>query len=133
METYLSSAMWGTLEQYPENYNNLGKGISNSAKLSTIFNKGIPKFIQQELKNLQYHNLAQVKIYYKYAFNINFKSDLTTILEAVNIRHDIVHRCGVSKKNVKTNIIFEDINRLKENVINFITDIDNQLYINFKD
>jgi hypothetical protein len=44
METYLSNAMWGTLEQYPENYNNLGKGINNSAKLSTIFSEGIQNF-----------------------------------------------------------------------------------------
>lgn len=132
METYLSSAMWGTLEQYPENYNNLGKGINNSAKLSTIFNKGIPEFIQQELKNLQYHNLAQVKMYYKYAFNINFKADLTSILEAVNIRHDIVHRCGISKKNIKTNIVFGDVNIIKKYIINFISDIDIQLKTNLK-
>jgi hypothetical protein len=132
METYLSSAMWGTLEQYPENYNDLGKGINNSAKLSTIFNKGIPEFIQQELKNLQYHNLAQVKIYYKYAFDINFKADLSSIFKAVNIRHDIVHRCGKSKKNIKTNIVFEDVNILKTNISNFIKNIDNQLYLNFK-
>lgn len=113
METYLSNAMWGTLEQYPENYNNLGKGINNSAKLSTIFSKGIPDFIKQELNNLQYHNLAQVKMYYKYAFNINFKLDLIELFKAVNIRHDIIHRCGISKKNI--------------NINNFIKDIDNQL------
>jgi hypothetical protein len=34
METYLSNAMWGTLEQYPDNYNNLGKGKSLN-KLNT--------------------------------------------------------------------------------------------------
>ncbi len=132
METYLSSAMWGTLEEFPENYNNLGKGINNSAKLSTIFNKGIPKFMQQELKNLQYHNLAQVKIYYKYAFDINFKADLKNLFKAVNIRHDIVHRCGISKKSIKINIVFEDINILKDNVVNFIVDIDKQFDTNFK-
>lgn len=131
METYFSNAMWQTLEKYPQNYYDLGKGINNSAKLSTIFKKGIPTFIKEELNNLQYHNLAQVKIYYKYAFNINFKADLTDIFKAVNIRHDIVHRCGMSKKNIKTNITFEDVNILRENITNFISDIDIQLNNNF--
>jgi len=133
MEAYLSNAMWGTLEQYPENYNNLGKGIGNSVKLSTICSKGIPDLIKQALNNLQYHNLAQVKIHYKYAFNVNFKSDLTELLKAVNIRHDIIHRCGVSNKKVNVDINFDDINKLKLNVINFIKDIDYQLYNNFQD
>jgi len=132
METYLANAMWGTLEQYPENYNNLGKGINNSVKLSKIFFKGIPKFIQEELKNLQYHNLSQVKIYYKYAFDVHFQQNLTSLMKAVNIRHDIVHRCGISKKHVPVYIDFEDINTLKENIIRFIKNIDKQLYANFK-
>jgi hypothetical protein len=134
METYLYTAMWETLNQHPENYNNLGKGINNSAKLSTIFNKGIPKFLQQELNNLQYHNLSQVKIHYKNAFDINFKIDIIPyILKAIGIRHDIVHRCGFSKKNIQINIVFEDINKLRENVVNFISDIDLQLSKNFQE
>jgi hypothetical protein len=132
METYLSTAMWGTLKEYPKNYHNLAKCINNSAKISTIFNKGIPEFIQQELQNLQYHNLAQVKIYYKYSFDINFKSDLSYLLEAINKRHDIIHRCGTSKKNIKLTLAFEDLARLKKNIINFISDIDVQLDNNFK-
>jgi citrate lyase gamma subunit len=133
METYLSNAMWGTLEQYPENYNNLGKGINNSAKLSTIFSEGIQNFIKEALKNFQYHNLAQVKIHYKNAFDVNFQANLTDLFHAVNIRHDIVHRCGISKKNISRTINFEDINILKANINSFIKDIDNQLCINFKD
>ena len=127
METYLSTAMWGTLEKYPQYYNNLAKGINNSAKLSTIFNIGVPTFIKQELKNLQYHNLPQVKIHYKNTFDINFKQDIGDILRAVGIRHNIVHRCGFSQNGIETNITFDNVNRLTEDIVNFISDIDLQL------
>lgn len=132
METYLSNAMWGTLEQYPANYADLGKGMNSSAKLSTIFFKGISRFIKEELKNLQYHNLPQVKMHYKNAFNINFQADLTNLFKAVSIRHDIVHRCGKSKKNNKSIAInFKDIDVLKADINTFIKDIDNQLCLSF--
>lgn len=114
METYLSKTMWGTLDEYPEKYNDLGKGINRSAKLKKIFSMGIPNFIKQALETLQYHNLAQVKIHYKNAFKVNFQKDLSDLLKAVNIRHDIVHRCGASKDNKKIHINFNDICTLKK-------------------
>jgi len=131
METYLSRAMWGILDTYPENYSNLGKGINNSAKLSSIFSVGLPNFIKKELNNFQYHNLAQVKIYYKHAFDVNFPSNLTNLFKAVNIRHNIVHRCGVSKKGIDVNIDFEKVEVLKVEIKNFLSHIDAQLETNF--
>lgn len=132
METYLSHAMWGMLDEHPENYNNLGKGINNSAKLSTIFGLGLPSFIKQELNGLQYHNLAQVKMYYKHAFEVNFPPNLTNLFKAVNIRHNIVHRCGVSKKGIDVDINFERVEKLKIEIQNFLIDIDTQLEERFQ-
>jgi hypothetical protein len=132
METYLSHAMWGILDEYPENYNNLGKGINNSAKLSTIFGLGLPSFIKQELNGLQYHNLAQVKMYYKHAFEVNFPPNLTNLFKAVNIRHNIIHRCGISKKGIDVDINFEKVEELKIEIQNFLIDIDAQLEERFQ-
>lgn len=131
METYLSHTMWGILDEYPENYNNLGKGINNSAKLSTIFGLGLPSFIKQELNGLQYHNLAQVKMYYRHAFEVSFPANLTNLFQAVNIRHNIIHRCGVSKKGIAVDIDFEKVEELKIEIQNFLIDIDGQLEIKF--
>lgn len=64
-------------------------------------------------------------------FDINFKSDLGSLLKSVNIRHDIVHRCGKSKKNDEHHITFERLAKLKEEIISFIKDIDMQLESNF--
>ncbi len=127
METYFSSAMWGTLEKYPKCYSGLGKEMERSVKLSKICDKGIPAIIKEEFRYFQYHNLYQVKIYYKNAFNVEFPKDLSSIYRAIGIRHNIVHRCGFSKKNVPTNINFQNVEELKIDLITLIKDIDNQI------
>lgn len=128
MEAYLSRTMWGILEKYPEKYNDLGKGIGDSVRLNNLFTKGIPKFIKDiALKNMQFHNLAQVKVHYKNAFEIEFPKNISILLEAVKTRHDIVHRCGFSEKNKKSDITFTKVENLKQNIIDFIEDIDNQI------
>ncbi len=73
------------------------------------------------------HNLHQVKIFYKNAFNINFPQNLESISRAISKRHDIVHRCGFSKKEVPVNLSYDSVAELKQIIINFISSIDIQL------
>ena len=127
METYLSCAMWKSLDEYPKKYINLAQGMNNTAKLRTIYAKGLPAFIEEALANLQYHNLSQVKIHYKNAFNITFPLNLSLLLRAIGIRHDIVHRCGHSKQGKSRSIGFEEIEALTKNISSFIENIDKQL------
>jgi len=127
-ERYFSKAMIDTMDANQECYEQIAKKINHTAKLSTIFGKGLNKFIKEDiLVNFQYHNIYQVKIYYKNAFNIDFPPNIKWLQEAVGKRHDIVHRCGFSKKNELLNISFDDVEQLREKVTKLIHDIDKQL------
>lgn len=128
MERYFSKAMIYTMDANQECYKQIATKINNTAKLSTIFGKGLDKFIKEDiLVNFQYHNIYQVKIYYENAFDVKFPSNLKSISEAIGKRHDIVHRCGFSKKDKLVNISFEDVEQLREDVTKLIDDIDKQL------
>jgi len=128
MERYFSSAMLETMEEHPECYENLAQKINTTAKLSTIFQKSLGDFIKENiLKNFQYHNINPVKIYYKNAFDIQFPQNLKPISEAIGKRHDIVHRCGYSKSNKAVTVGYNNVEELKNNMIELIRNIDNQL------
>jgi len=128
MERYLFTAMMETMDANPVCYENIAKETKISAKLSTIYTKGLDRFIKENLLvDFQYHNIYQVKIYYKNAFDILFPSNLKEISEAIGKRHDIVHRCGFSKKEKRVDITVEDMKKLQENVTHLILNIDEQL------
>lgn len=128
MERYLYKALLVTMEENRQCYENLAKGIDSSARLSTIYKIGLDNFIKNiTLKNLQYHNVHQVKIYYRNAFDITFPQNLESISRAISKRHDIVHRCGFSEKDEPVNLSYDSIEELKQNIIEFIVSIDMQL------
>lgn len=132
METYLFKAMIDTMDSNKQCYINLAKNVNNSAKLSTIYKNSLEYFIKKEvLGNFQFHNMSQVKIYYKNTFDIDLPSNMITIFKAVEKRHDIVHRCGYSKDGEPVNILFEDVVELKEKVTELIRHIDMQLKSKF--
>lgn len=131
MECYLYKAMWGTLDREKTLYVKLGSAIKQSVKLNTICDMGLDVYIKEHLKNFQYHNLAIVKIYYKTSFDINFPQDMSELFKAVNIRHNIIHRCGYNKYNESNNISFIDVEKLKNDISIFIKNIDIRLFDNF--
>ena len=71
--------------------------------------------IQETLRGLMYHNLGKIKPTYKEVLDIDL-GDISEIMKAVQIRHDIVHRSGKDKKGNLHNIKKEDVSSLVEKV-----------------
>lgn len=78
--------------------------------------------IQNTLRSLMYHNLAKIKPIYKDVLNVDL-GDISGIMKAVPIRHDIVHRSGKSKEGIMHSITKEDVIAIVENVSSLISDV----------
>lgn len=130
LETYLSDVFISTvcnflplmrrlLESDPEFKN-------RKFDLSDIFSKydNLHTDIQEYLSGLLYHNISKIKNLYESVLSISFPSDLVFLYKAVDVRHDLVHRNGKSKKGIKHKIGKTDVDNLLSSVITFITDID---------
>lgn len=75
-----------------------------------------------------YHNLPKLKGIYRCVFNIDF-GDIKELMQAVSIRHDIVHRNGKDQDGNEHKITKEDVLAVAEKVNNFIYAIDMALPI----
>jgi len=129
METYFFQAFFGILKKYPNQYNKLAesKYRFNTIKIETFSKLGLDGVVKEELDNFIFHNIPQVKILFKEALDINWINDFSDIAKAVKKRHDIVHRCGLSKDSITLEINENDISKLKEKVLRLIEHIDIQI------
>lgn len=88
---------------------------------------GMDKFISKTLRDVIYHNLGKVKGMYKDALGVDL-GDIKELMEAVNRRHDIVHRNCVDKEGNDLIITKEDVEELYEQVLNFVDAIYAQIH-----
>lgn len=129
METYLKDTFIMKLfesETYINNF--LGKNNEiNKQKYSLKDIKGDSDFINNKIKEYlsskMWHNLKKVNGLYKEAFDIKLSLN-KELLQAVEKRHDIVHRNGKTKDDVEFEISKEDVLNLQNNVRDFITNIE---------
>lgn len=85
--------------------------------------------IQDSLRGLMFHNLGVIKPLYKDVLDIDL-GDISDIMKAVQIRHDIVHRSGKDKKEGKIhNIKKEDVTDLVQKVSFLISNVNSKLVI----
>lgn len=61
------------------------------------WNKNITKKLSEYLFSIMWHNLAKVEKLYNNTLEVSFPRDITDLYQAINIRHDIVHRNGRTK------------------------------------
>lgn len=96
---------------------------------SSIFEQmdKIDSTIQETLRGLMYHNLGKIKPIFKDVLNVDL-GDIGTIMKAVQIRHDIVHRSGKDKEGNVHDIMKEDVIQLVEEVSSLISRVES--YIN---
>ena len=88
---------------------------------------GIDMFIFRTLRDIIYHNLGKVKGMYRDALGIDL-GDIKELMEAVNKRHDIVHRNCKDKEGNDVIIKKTDVEELFERVKNFVNAIDAQVH-----
>lgn len=128
LETYLFDAIKFNItikEQYLINFVEMFKKYQEEKiTYNSIFKKynWINQKVNQDLANLLYHNLGQIKEIYKFTFDIDFQ-DIAELMSAIVIRHDLVHRNGKMKngkyhKITKTKILSlcKETKKLVENI-----------------
>lgn len=83
--------------------------------------------IQETLRGLMYHNLGKIKPIYKDVLDVDL-GDISEIMKAVQIRHDIVHRSGKSKEGKNHNIQKEDVSDLVQRVSFLMSGVNAKLH-----
>lgn len=78
---------------------------------SNIFEeyRNIKANVNEELKNIVFHNLKIVIPLFKHTLEIDFSDKISSLNEAVNIRHDIIHRNGKDFNNMYHTITIDDV------------------------
>jgi hypothetical protein len=83
------------------------------------------------IKGLTYHNLADIEIIYKEVLGVKIRYN-EKILNAINIRHDIIHRNGYKKDGAKITISKNDIIETIKVFEDLIKDVDRQVIEKYK-
>jgi uncharacterized protein YegP (UPF0339 family) len=92
----------------------------------------IKQHIFTMIRNLTYHNLADIDVIYKEVLNIKIKYD-EDILNSIEKRHDIIHRNGYKKDGRKIFISKNEIIETVKLFQNLVKDIDMQIMEKYKD
>ena len=134
LESFLSEAFMYTLSLKHEY---LVKFVENSKAyssekicLAAIFNEleKIEERVKTDLVNMVWHRLDKVGPYYSCTFGITFnKHLLPRLFQAIEKRHDIIHRNGMSKDQVQIAILQDDITDLTNLVAQFAEEITSQI------
>ena len=133
LETYLYKVFTFLLKKDFE----LLKKLTNSSKFK---NQKIPlklaltdikSYIFTMIKGLTYHNLADIEIIYKEVLGVKIRYN-EKILNAINIRHDIIHRNGYKKDGAKITISKNDIIETIKVFEGLIKDVDRQVIEKYK-
>lgn len=86
----------------------------------------LPAFIRKSLKELIYHNLPKIKPIYKAVLGVDL-GDISYLMKAIQVRHDIVHRNGKDKDGNMCTVDKDSVKELSNKVSEFIENIDGQL------
>lgn len=66
--------------------------------LSTALTNDMQRYVISLVQNIVFHNLAEVEPLFREAWSVRIPIT-TTMLNAIAIRHDIIHRNGYTKQN----------------------------------
>ena len=86
----------------------------------------LPTFIRKSLKELIYHNLPKIKPVYKAVLDVDL-GDISYLMKAIQVRHDIVHRNGKDKDGNMCIVDKDSVKELSTKVSEFIENIEGQL------
>jgi len=105
------------------------KGIKGRKfTLSEIYDKldTIRAVVEKELVDVIYHDLPKVKGMYQDTLEIDVP-DISELMKAIKIRHDMVHRNGKNKKGETTPITRELVIDVIDKVQQFVESIDQRI------
>lgn len=133
MESYLSDrfrqcifADANLLQRFVETFPELKQmQIPLSAVSET--SRNMEKVVANHLSKVVWHRIEKVSKMYADTLNVKFPNDLTLLKSAIQDRHDIVHRNGLSEDGVKGNWDKDAIKRLVAAVKKMADQIESQL------
>ena len=83
----------------------------------------IEKHVSQYLNDVIFHRVDKIKLMFKSVLDHDF-GDIGWFGKAVSIRHDCVHRAGITKERESINIKDEEISELIHNAKNLVKDLE---------
>lgn len=87
----------------------------------------MPARVQRHLYVLPFHRLEKVQKMYRTVLGIEFPAGLKAILDAVEIRHHIVHRNGLTKESVPIALSKNQVEDLLSGVETFVGAVDGEV------
>lgn len=84
--------------------------------------------VRKSLEEMSFHNVNTVIPLFRTVLGCNI-DDLSWLSDAVIIRHTCVHRAGFDRNGSKVYLTKEGLIELKENIIKFVSNIQNQVRI----
>ncbi|MCL2246564.1 MAG: hypothetical protein FWC10_05565 [Lentimicrobiaceae bacterium] len=133
LETYLSDAFINTFnssekykQKFVETYDDFKK---EKFCLNEIYKKwnNLDNICREILLNkFLFHKLIETKKMYKNSLDVDF-GDISQMIKYVFQRHDLVHRNGKTKEGADVNIDKKTIDKLLDDIYNFVKNIDNQI------
>ena len=133
LETYLSDAFISTVVKYPDLMRRFIETTpefkAEKVSLANVYKAmdEVEKKAHAYLINQVWHRIERVKLMYRDTLGINFPSNLGPIFQAIQSRHDIVHRNGRTKKGEEILITSGKIKELISHMEEFVESVDNQL------
>lgn len=100
---------------------------SQSIKIPYALNHSVEEHIINAMKNIVWHRLNDIDVFYKIVLDIRFNLD-TKLLECLKIRHHIVHRNCHDTDGCKVTITRDILQQCIRNIDSFIVDIDKKIY-----
>ncbi|MGE6181105.1 hypothetical protein ACLHZ8_21525, partial [Aeromonas salmonicida] len=79
-------------------------------------------------REISFHDTKHIKTLYEGVLNCKLQKDKLALIRGyASTRHDIVHRNGRDRNGDIVDISSEDIGRLLDVVVDFVSDIDKQI------
>lgn len=132
LETYLSDAFINTVLSDKEYIKSFFSSYQDFKKqnitLNTLFAtiEKVEEIAKSKMSEILYHNISKVSKIYKATLNISFP-EIKIISKYISQRHDLVHRNGKDKKGKELIINNEIVDKLLDEVVDFVNEIDKQL------
>lgn len=134
METYFSDTLKkhvinrpALLRRFVEN-EDLGKGKINFSEIFKQYEQIEENTVRHIEEKITFHNLPVLKRIYKSVFDANFPElEFSQLRDAINKRHDIIHRNGKNKSGRNLTIAMPDVEQLIEVVVLTVQYIDKQI------
>jgi len=87
----------------------------------------IPSRVKNHLHVLPFHRLEKVQAMYSSVMGIKFPASMTEIIKAVQIRHDVVHRNGLTKDGAAIVLSRTEVENLLMHVEQFVSAVDKKV------